>query len=56
MTAPRTLNQWIDVAKRVLAGKFNNADESTIKSLEIGLRGWDEVNCKMAMEKLKQLK
>jgi hypothetical protein len=51
-----TLEQWIEVAKLVLAGKFNNADESTIKSIEIGLRGWDEPTCKWAIEKIKELK
>jgi hypothetical protein len=43
---------WIDVAKQVLAGDFNNADSSTVESLTIGLRGIDHELCRKAFAKL----
>lgn len=46
---------WVHVAIQVLNGEFNEADESTIKSIKIGLRHIDHPKCKEAMEAIKKL-
>lgn len=48
--------EWIKIAKRILAGEYDGADESTRESLMIGLRSWQDPLCQQAMKKLKELK
>jgi hypothetical protein len=45
---------WLHVAKQVLAGEFQGADDSTITSITIGLRGVQHPVCRQAMEALKK--
>jgi hypothetical protein len=46
------LDAWRDVANRVLAGEFDEADQSTIESLTIGLRHLQDPICQQALRKL----
>jgi hypothetical protein len=43
---------WLHVAKQVLAGEFEGADDSTVTSLVIGLRSIGHPVCKRAVEQL----
>jgi hypothetical protein len=43
---------WIPVAKQVLAGEFDGADDSTRASLTIGLRSLRHPNCEAALIRL----
>lgn len=43
---------WLHVAKQVLAGEFNGADNSTRESLVIGLRNLAHPVCRRALERL----
>ena len=43
---------WLRVAEQVLAGKFKNADDSTARSLAIGLQAVDHPDCRRALERL----
>lgn len=48
-----TVEQWVAVARDVLADKWRDADDSTRKSLVIGLRNIDDVTCQNAHAMLK---
>ena len=43
---------WVDIARRVLADEFLGADDSTVESLTIGLRGIPHTLCRQAVVKL----
>lgn len=43
---------WLHVAKQVLAGEFFGADQSTVESLIIGLRGIPHPLCQRALAAL----
>ncbi len=43
---------WLHVARQVLAGEFNGADDSTRQSLIIGLRSISHPVCRRALERL----
>lgn len=45
---PPDLIPWLEIAR-----KYDGADESTRKSLEIGLRGIGHPICEQALERLK---
>ena len=44
---------WLHVARQVLAGEFDGADNSTVLSLTIGLRGIRHPLCQQALTRLK---
>lgn len=44
---------WVEVARRVLAGDYRDADDSTIKSLVIGLRSNPHADCQSALRVLR---
>jgi hypothetical protein len=44
---------WLHVARQVLAGEFDGADNSTVQSLTIGLRGIRHGLCQQALIRLK---
>ena len=46
------LDAWRDIANRVLAGEFKDADKSTVESITIRLRGLRDETCQLAMRKL----
>lgn len=46
---------WLHIAMQILNGEFNGSDESTIKSLKIGLRSIDHPTCKQALEALRKI-
>ena len=41
---------WLHIAKQVLAGEFDNADNSTRQSLAIGLRSIQHPQCQKAFQ------
>lgn len=43
---------WVDVARRVIVGTYDKADDTTCDSLKIGLRSIDHPTCKAAMRRL----
>ena len=45
---------WVTVASDVLNGKYDNADRSTLKSIQIGLRTIDDETCEAALKELRQ--
>ena len=45
---------WLHVARQILAGEFDGADNSTIGSLTIGLRGIRHPLCQQALVRLKR--
>ena len=45
---------WLHVARQILAGEFDGADNSTIGSLTIGLRGILHPLCQQALLRLKR--
>lgn len=48
---------WAAVAAGILGGEFDNAHSSTVKSLSIGLRLFnDDPTCKKALDHLSNLK
>jgi hypothetical protein len=44
---------WLYVARQILAGEFDGADNSTVQSLTIGLRGIQHPLCQKALVWLK---
>ena len=44
---------WLHVARQILAGEFDSADNSTVQSLTIGLRGIRHPLCQQALIRLK---
>jgi len=44
---------WVGVAERVLANEFEHADDSTIESVTIGLRGIAHPICQKALARLR---
>ena len=44
---------WLHIARQVLAGEFNGADNSTVQSLMIGLRSIQHPLCQRAVAQLK---
>jgi hypothetical protein len=46
---------WLEVAQRVLAGGYNDADTSTIKSIQIGLRSLNHPDCRAALKRIEEL-
>ena len=46
--------EWIEVAARVMKGKFNKADRSTMESIIIGLRGINNITAKQAVMRLEE--
>lgn len=44
---------WLHIARQVLASEFDGADNSTIQSLTIGLRGIRHPLCQQALIRLK---
>jgi hypothetical protein len=44
---------WLHVARQILAGEFDGADNSTVQSLTIGLRGIRHTLCQQALIRLK---
>jgi hypothetical protein len=44
---------WLHVARQILAGEFDGADNSTAQSLTIGLRGIRHPLCQQALIQLK---
>jgi hypothetical protein len=44
---------WLHVARQILAGEFDGADNSTVQSLTIGLRGIRHTLCQQALVRLK---
>jgi len=44
---------WVGVAERVLAHEFEHADDSTIESVTIGLRGIPHPICQKALARLR---
>lgn len=55
---PRPLppHPWDVIAQRILKGEFNKADDSTICSLQIGLKGLSSQTSKDALVALEKLK
>jgi len=49
----QTIDQWIAIAERVLAGEFARADGTTKKALRIGLRNILRGRCQEACRMLK---
>ena len=47
-TLPADCIPWLDVARQVIGGEFDEADKSTIKSLTIGLRSIEHPLCRQA--------
>jgi hypothetical protein len=45
---------WVSIASDVLAGRFDQADRSSLKSIRIGLRSIDDETCKAALKKLRR--
>jgi hypothetical protein len=45
---------WLHVARQILAGEFDGADNSTIQSLTIGLRGIPRPLCTQALIRLRR--
>jgi hypothetical protein len=45
---------WLHVARQILAGEFDGADNSTVRSLTIGLRGIRHALCQQALLRLKR--
>ena len=45
---------WLHVARQILAGEFDGADNSTVQSLTIGLRGIRHPLCQQALIRLKR--
>jgi hypothetical protein len=45
---------WLHVARQVLAGEFEGADNSTVQSLTIGLRSIPRPLCQQALIRLKR--
>jgi hypothetical protein len=43
---------WVEIAAQVLRGTWTGADDSTIKSLTIGLRSIPHPDCRAALERL----
>ncbi len=43
---------WTHVAKQILAGEFDGADNSAVASLTIGLRGVIDPQCQLALARL----
>lgn len=43
---------WVDVARKVMVGTYDKADDTTRESLKIGLRSTDHPTCKAAMRRL----
>ena len=43
---------WLHVARQVLDGEFEHADQTTIESLTIGLRSIQHLECQRALERL----
>ena len=52
-TTRDTSAAWIAVARRVLAGEFDDADDSTVKSLTVGLRSIQDSVARQAWERLR---
>lgn len=46
---------WLHVARQILAGEFDGADNSTVQSLTIGVRGIRHSLCQQALARLKAL-
>jgi len=46
---------WIAIAQRVINGDYNKADGTTVHSLSIGLRGYNDEICQRALQMLKKL-
>ena len=44
---------WLHVARQILAGEFDGADNSTVESLTIGVRGIRHPLCQQALARLK---
>jgi len=44
---------WLHVARQILAGEFQGADNSTVQSLTIGLQNIGHPLCRSALERLK---
>lgn len=47
---------WLHVAKQILAGEFEGADDSTVQSLTIGLRSIHHPLCQKALAQLAHYK
>ena len=45
--------RWLPVARQILAGEFDGADESTVRSLIIALRAIQDGVCQRALVRLK---
>ena len=45
---------WLHIARQILAGEFDGADNSTVQSLTIGLRGIRHPLCQQALIRLKR--
>jgi len=46
---------WLHIARQILAGEFDGADNSTVESLTIGVRGIRHPLCQQALARLKLL-
>jgi hypothetical protein len=44
---------WLHIARQILAGEFDGADNSTFESLTIGVRGIRHPLCQQALARLK---
>ncbi len=44
---------WLHISRQILAGEFDGADNSTVESLNIGVRGIRHPLCQQAVERLK---
>jgi hypothetical protein len=47
---------WLEVAQRVLAGGYDDADKSTLKSIAIGLSTLQHPDCQKALRQIVGLK
>jgi hypothetical protein len=46
---------WLHIARQILAGEFDGADNSTVESLTIGVRGIQHPRCQLALARLKAM-
>jgi len=46
---------WLHIARQILAGEFDGADNSTVESLTIGVRGIRHPLCEQALARLKPM-
>ena len=54
MTARNELSDWLAIADRIIKGEFRGCDDSTRKSLIIGLQWMSHETARAALEELER--